>query len=536
MSRPAGSSASAESPEAAPLLQCHGLTKRFPGVLALDGVRWTVRGGEIHALCGENGAGKSTLIKVLSGVWPHGSYEGMVTLDNDEVRFTGIAEAEAAGIAVIHQELALVPEMTVAENLYLGNELLKHSGRRRARVWGWVDWHRAYADAQDLFDTYGLDLDPTARVADLGVGQQQLVEICKALAKEARLLLLDEPTAALSDAETELLLDILRQLRRHGVTCVYISHRLEEVLAISDRVTVLRDGQSIQTLDTATTTAQEIIRLMVGRHIDTLFPRQPSAMGSVVLEVQGLTVCPNGSTRPILQDIDFQVHAGEILGIGGLMGSGRTELLMHLLGAYGKRLSGRVLLADEVLESALPGQAIAKGLYLVSEDRKRYGAVLQQSIRFNLSLSALEGLLRRWAPWLSDWLHLIDDGAEVDACRDLFEELEVKAPHLETQTLHLSGGNQQKVVLGKALMTRPRVVLLDEPTRGIDVGARRQIYSLMNRLTADGMAVVMVSSELAELTGMSDRLLILSAGRVGGRFEDPKTPQEELMAAALTHH
>ncbi len=513
------------------LLECSSLTKRFPGVLALDQVSFELRAGEIHALCGENGAGKSTLIKVLCGVWPHGSYEGEVRIDGEPVRFAGVDGAEAAGIAVIYQELALVPEMTVAENLCLGSEPTYGRGR-----WGMIDWHRAYADAQKLLATYGIDLDPTDRVGDLGVGQQQLVEIAKALSKDARLLLLDEPTAALTESETELLMGILRKLKRHGVTSVYISHRLEEVLEISDRVTILRDGQSVRTLITADTRREQIIQLMVGRDIGELFPRQAPSAGDVMLEIGGLTVTAPGHPRPILENVSFQVRAGEILGLGGLMGSGRTELLMHLVGGYGQRAGGEVRLAGEALPAVTPAQAIRRGMYLVSEDRKRYGAVLQQPIRFNLSLSALERLIYRWYPFRATGLALIDGHAEVDACQGYFDRLGIKAPGLDTPAGSLSGGNQQKVVLGKALMTRPRVIFLDEPTRGIDVGARREIYGLMNRLTAGGMAVVMVSSELPELMGMSDRLLILSAGRVGGVFDHADVSQEEVMAAAMTHH
>ena len=484
------------------LLACDRVTKRFPGVVALNEVCFDLRAGEIHALCGENGAGKSTLIKVLCGVWPHGTYEGEVRIDGQPARFARVQDAESEGIAVIYQELALVPEMTVAENLFLGNEPTR---------WGLIDWHQAYAETQRLLEKYGIDLDPTDTVADLGVGQQQLVEIVKALAKDTRILLLDEPTAALTESESELLLGILRGLREHGVTSVYISHRLEEVLAISDRITILRDGQSVKTLETAATGRDEIIQLMVGRSIGELFPRQAPATGEVVLEIGGLTVTAPGHPRPVLEDVSLQVRAGEILGIGGLMGSGRTELLMHLVGAYGRRSAGQVRLGGEPLPEVSPAQAIGRGLYLVSEDRKRYGAVLPQSIRFNLSLSALQRLTRAG---------LVNGPAEVSECQDYFGSLRVKAPGLETPVGSLSGGNQQKVVLGKALMTRPRVIFLDEPTRGIDVGARREIYELMNRLTADGLAVVMVSSELPELMGHERSSVDLELGPRGRRVRE----------------
>lgn len=500
------------------LLECDRVTKRFPGVLALDQVSFDLKAGEVHALCGENGAGKSTLIKVLCGIWAHGSYEGEVRIEGESVHFTGIADSEAAGIAVIYQELALVPEMTVAENIVLGNEPTR---------WGLIDWDQAYATTQNLLEKYDIDLDPTARVMDLGVGQQQLVEIVKALSKNTRILLLDEPTAALTETESELLLGIIRQLRDHGVTCVYISHRLEEVLDISSRITIIRDGKSIKTLDTSETDRDEIIRHMVGRSIDDLFPRETCELGDLLLEVANLTVMDPKHPRPVLENIAFQVRAGEILGIGGLMGSGRSELLMHLIGGYGERTGGDVRMASEPLPQVSPAEAIHRGLVLVSEDRKRYGAVLGQSIRFNLSLSSL----RQFVAAL-----LIDGDAEVHGCQDYFKKLGVKAPGLETEAGSLSGGNQQKVVLGKALMTRPKVVLLDEPTRGIDVGAKREIYELMNLLTSEGLAVVMVSSELPELMGMSDRYLILSAGKIGGAFDDSNATQEDLMAAAMAYH
>jgi D-xylose transport system ATP-binding protein len=500
-----------------PILEARGITKRFGNVVALRDVTFDLRAGEIHALCGENGAGKSTLIKTLSGIHPAGSYDGQLVMDGEPVVFHGTKDAEAAGLAVIYQELALVPEMSVAENIFLGQEPTRR---------GLVDWLTIVEHAKKLLDRFRLAIDPEQRVATLGVGQQQLVEIVKALSKRSRLLILDEPTAALSDTEVSILLDILRGLRDQGVTCVYISHRLEEVLAISDRVTVLRDGETIETLRTADVTQAEIIKRMVGREIDDLFPRRASEPGEVVLSVNGLTVAHPGDGKRVLRDVTFDVRAGEVLGIGGLMGAGRTELLMHLFGAYGRRVSGTAMLRSKPLVGP-PHKVIEHGLVLVSEDRKRYGLVLDRDVGFNMSLSSLRaftsaaGLLRK--------------DAEVKRTSAMFSSLRVKASSLGTIVGGLSGGNQQKVVLGKALLTDPRLIFLDEPTRGIDVGAKVEVYELINQLTAAGQAVVLVSSELPELMGMSDRIAMLHEGTIGGTFTRAEATAEKLMAAALGH-
>lgn len=501
-----------------PILDVRDLTMRFPGVLALDRVSFPVRRGEIQALCGENGAGKSTLIKCLSGVWPYGSYEGTLSVDGQEARFSGVAAAERAGIAVIHQELALVRDMTVAENMVLGTEPCR---------FGLIDWNLVYRRTSELLSRIGLRLDPAAVVGDLGIGQQQLVEIAKALSTDPRILLLDEPTAALTETEVGVLLDILRDLRRRGITCLYISHRLDEVLAIADTVTVLRDGRSACTLPVEPgMTREALIRPMVGRDITDLFPRARGTPGAVLLEVSGLSVEGNEADSGLmLQEVSFAVRAGEVLGIGGLMGAGRTELLMHLFAGVGKRAAGDVRLAGVPLEQGQPAAAIARGLMLVSEDRKRFGLVLDQSVGFNLSLSSLRRLLTRGG--------FVDAHAEVRRAGELMTALRIKAPGLESTVRGLSGGNQQKVVLGKALMTEPRVILLDEPTRGIDVGAKQEVYGLINQLTAAGKAVVLVSSELPELMGMSDRILILSQGRVGGCFLHGEATQEALLQAAM---
>ena len=497
------------------VLRAEHIVKRFPGVVALKDVSFDLRQGEIHALCGENGAGKSTLIKVLSGIHPAGSYEGRIVLNGAALEMRSTADAEANGIAVIYQEMALVPEMTVGENIFLGKEPM--NGR-------FIDWLKVFDQSRQLLRRFGIEIDPDTPVRNLGVGHQQLVEIVKALSKKSRILILDEPTAALSETEVQVLLGILRDLRAQGVTCVYISHKLDEVFAVADRITVLRDGQSITTLDTAQTNVAEVIRHMVGREIGDLFPRTASQPGKVLLSVENLEVAPEPGSALRLHDISFEVRAGEVLGLGGLMGAGRSELLMHLFGAWGKRLAGHVELDGQSLDATSPSRSIAAGLVMVSEDRKRYGLILEQTIGFNLSLSSLEKLTSGG---------LLNVGRESTLNRQFFDSLRVKAPGMESFVGKLSGGNQQKVVLGKALMTQPNVVFLDEPTRGIDVGAKLDVYNLVNELTAQGCAVVLVSSELPELMGMSDRIVMLHEGMVGGTFKREAATQEVLMAAAM---
>lgn len=497
------------------ILKAEKLTKRFPGVTALKDVSFDLREGEIHALCGENGAGKSTLIKLLSGIHPHGSYEGRFGVAGKEAQFAGIADAGRAGISVIYQELALVEEMTVAENIFLGSEPLRWGGL--------VDWTKIYRDAKALLDRFRVELDPAARIGSLGVGQKQLVEIVKALAKDAKILILDEPTAALAEHEVIILLDILRDLRKRGIACIYISHKLDEVFAVADRITVLRDGQTVGTQAAPLTSKAGIIRQMVGRELGDLFPRRTGKPGASVLAVRGLSVADEHGKRR-LQDISFDLRAGEVLGIGGLMGAGRTELLMHLFGAWGRRKAGSVELDGSRLMAKGPAEIIEAGMVLVSEDRRRFGLILEQQVGFNLSLSSLGRFSKAG---------FVNRSREVVRSRDFFNSLRVKAPGLEAAVGKLSGGNQQKVVLGKALMTEPRVVMLDEPTRGIDIGAKAEIYELINRLTAEGKAVLLVSSELLELIGMSDRILMLHEGRIGGEFTRAEATQERLLAAAM---
>ncbi len=499
-----------------PLLSAHAITKRFPGVVALSDVSFDLRPGEIHALCGENGAGKSTLIKLLSGIHPHGSYDGELRIGGDTARFSSIADATRAGLAVIYQELALVEEMTVAENIFLGAEPTRA---------GLIDWPRVHREAGAVLANFNVDIDPAAQCSRLGVGQKQLVEIVKALRKDSRILILDEPTAALAEHEVRVLLDILRDLRARGIACIYISHKLDEVFAIADRITVLRDGATIATLDTAATSKSEIIRHMVGREIADLFPRRARAdLSPAILRVENLTIADPHTGKARLHDISFTLAPGEVLGIGGLMGAGRTELLMHLFGAWGARTAGRIHLRDCELPVLPPAKILRRGIALVTEDRRRLGLILDHDIAFNLTLASLA----KFAPRL-----LIDTSAETRAAADLSASLRIKAPSLAAIAGKLSGGNQQKVVLGKALLTEPSVILLDEPTRGIDIGAKLEIYELINRLTDAGKAVLLVSSELPELIGMSDRILMLHDGRIGGTFTRADATPERLIAAAM---
>ncbi len=515
--------------DSGPILATQNLIKRFGPVVALRGVSFDLRRGEVHALCGENGAGKSTLIKLLGGIHPAGSYEGDILIDGKVATFSGTKEAERAGVSVIYQELALVPEMTVAENIFLGAAPTRFGGLA-------IDWVRVNREAATLLDRFGLGIRPDTRIADLGIGHRQLVEIAKALSKHSRVLILDEPTAALTEQEVAVLLDILRDLRGRGIALVYISHKLDEVFAIADRITVLRDGASIATLDAKTTTRNEVIRNMVGRPIDELFPRRAGNVGQPLLTVERLSVAAtdrDAARDKVIDDISFEVRAGEVLGIGGLMGAGRTELLMHIFGAFGKRIGGKVMLNGKPLGPGnSPPQSVSRGLVLVSEDRKRYGLVLARQIGFNMSLSSLDEVTAGHE--VVGALGVIDEPAEAKRSRGLFDAMRVKAGGLETVVGNLSGGNQQKVVIGKALLTSPSVVFLDEPTRGIDVGAKVEVYELINKLTADGKAVVLVSSELPELMGMSDRIVMLSEGKVGGAFTRADATQEKLMAAAMS--
>jgi D-xylose transport system ATP-binding protein len=501
----------------APVLEARGITKRFPGVLALKDVSFDLRAGEIHALCGENGAGKSTLIKLLSGIHPHGSYEGALLVHGRPSSFASIRDAERAGIAVIYQELALVEEMSVAENLFLGAE------PRRGLL---IDWLAMQRNARSLLERFGLKIDPATPCSRLGIGQKQLIEILKALAKNSRILILDEPTAALAGHEVQVLLEILRGLRAEGIACIYISHKLEEVFAIADRITVLRDGETVTTQETSAITRADVIRHMVGRELRQLFPDRaaPAARPEPLLKIENLTVADAATGRVRLREISLEVAAGEVVGIGGLMGAGRTELLMHLFGAWGERRAGVVRLDNAAFAEGTPTQMLRRKIALVSEDRRRYGLILEQPIGFNLSLSSL-------GPRHGARRH--SRAARVCPQRGYFPFARSEGAEPRNRRRQALRRQPAEIVLGKVLLAEPRVILLDEPTRGIDVGAKAEIYALIGKLTEAGKAVLLVSSELPELLGLSDRILMLHEGRISGEFSRGEATQEQLMAAAL---
>ncbi|MFC7407038.1 multiple monosaccharide ABC transporter ATP-binding protein [Georgenia alba] len=498
------------------ILEMRSITKRFPGVIALKDVSLAVRSGEIHAICGENGAGKSTLMKVLSGVYPTGTYEGEIHLDGEPVTFGSINDSEARGIVIIHQELALVPHLSVAENIFLGNE--------RARR-GFISWHETNARAADLLAQVGLDENPTTPIGSLGVGKQQLVEIAKALSKDVRLLILDEPTAALNDQDSKHLLGLMRTLRDRGVTCIMISHKLNEIAEIADSTTVIRDGSTIETLDMSSSdaTTARIIRGMVGRDLDHLFPeRESREPGEEVFRLEDWTVMhPTQPGRVVVDGAGLSVRAGEVVGIAGLMGAGRTELAMSVFGqSYGRDIRGRVFMHGKEIRTRTVGEAIEHGIAYATEDRKTYGLNLIEDIRRNVGAAGLRKMAR------GGW---VDGNKEIAVAEKYRADLNIKAPSVMSVVGQLSGGNQQKVVLGKWLFTEPDLLILDEPTRGIDVGAKYEIYTIINQLAESGKAVLVISSELPELLGICDRIYTLSAGRITGDVDAERATQEGLM-------
>ncbi|MFG1646597.1 multiple monosaccharide ABC transporter ATP-binding protein [Amycolatopsis sp. NPDC049252] len=495
------------------LLGMRGITKTFPGVKALSDVTLSVNSGEIHAICGENGAGKSTLMKVLSGVYPHGTYDGEIHFDGQRCEFGSVRDSERRGIVIIHQELALCGQLSIAENIFLGNE----QGKR-----GWIDWNRTNHEAGALLRRVGLAENPVTPVRDLGVGKQQLVEIAKALSKKVRLLILDEPTAALNDEDSAHLLDLLRELRADGVTCVIISHKLGEVTAIADTVTILRDGRTIDTLDAAGLTEERIITGMVGRDLEHRFPPREPDIGDEVLRIEDWTVhSPTQAGRVVVDHANLSLRRGEIVGLAGLMGAGRTELAMSVFGrSYGKDISGRILKHGQEITVRSVRDAVRHGIAYATEDRKRYGLNLIEDIQRNVSAAGLGKLAKR------GW---VNENAEHDTAVGFRRDLSIKAPTVRSVTGKLSGGNQQKVVLAKWIFTDPDVLILDEPTRGIDVGAKFEIYSIINELAAQGKAVLVISSELPELLGLCDRIYALSAGRITGQATREEATQELLM-------
>ncbi len=500
------------------ILEMKNITKEFPGVKALDRVKFEVQRGEIHCLVGENGAGKSTLMKVLSGVYPYGSYDGEIVLNGEVQQFRHISDSEKQGIAIIYQELALFPELPVYENIFVGHELMK------GRV---IDWNETKVQASKILKRVGLNIDPGTKIKDLGVGQRQLVEIAKALSKEVTLLILDEPTAALNEEDSQNLLKLLRELKSQGVTSIMISHKLKEIVAIADTITVLRDGTVVTSLDVKErpVTEQEIIKYMVGREIENIYPKRDVTFGDIAFEVKDWTVVDRSNGREILHNVNLNVRKGEILGLAGLMGAGRTELALSLFGNVpGYNITkGEMYLNGEHKEFKHPADAIRSGMAYVTEDRKVNGLILIQDVKFNITIPALQKLVHNY---------VVNDNEEIMVANGYRQSFDIRTTSVQTVTGTLSGGNQQKTSLAKWLFAEPSLLILDEPTRGIDIGAKFEIYSLMNQLVAQGMSIIMISSELLEVLGMSDRIYIMSEGTITGEIDAKDATEENVMAMA----
>ncbi|MDO5361699.1 MAG: sugar ABC transporter ATP-binding protein [Eubacteriales bacterium] len=502
------------------LLEMKNITKTFPGVKALDNVNLQVEEGEIHALVGENGAGKSTLMNVLSGVYPHGSYEGDIIYNGEICKFHDIKESEAKGIVIIHQELALIPYMTIGENMFLGNE----RGKKLA-----INWDETHSLAEKYIKQVGLTESSRTYIKDIGVGKQQLVEIAKALAKNAKLLILDEPTSSLNESDSKALLDLMLKLKKEGMTSIIISHKLNEVSYVADKITVVRDGSTIETLTKGVDDFSEdrIIRGMVGREIADRFPKRHGVkIGDVNMEVKNWTVYhPLYSERKVVDNVSIKVRKGEVVGISGLMGAGRTELAMSIFGkSYGSNISGTLLLNGKEVHLHNVREAIEHKLAYVTEDRKGDGLILSNTIKMNTSLANLKGVSRN---------SVIDQDKEYAVAVEYKEKLKTKCPSVEQNVGNLSGGNQQKVLLAKWMFADPDVLILDEPTRGIDVGAKYEIYCIINDLVAAGKSVIMISSELPEVLGMSDRIYVMNEGRIAGELSREEATQESIMTCIM---
>jgi putative multiple sugar transport system ATP-binding protein len=501
------------------ILEMQGITKTFPGVKALDNVNITVKAGEIHALVGENGAGKSTLMKVLSGVYPHGSYSGDIYYDGQERRFKGIADSEELGIIIIHQELALVPLLSIAENIFLGNEQAEY---------GIIDWSAAFARTKELLKTVGLNESPDTLVTNLGVGKQQLVEIAKALSKKVKLLILDEPTASLNEKDSDALLDLLLRFKAQGISSILISHKLNEISKVADSITVLRDGSTVETLDCRQEAISEdrIIRGMVGRTMADRYPKREPKIGETIFQVENWSAYhPIHANVQIVKGINLHIRRGEIVGIAGLMGAGRTEFAMSLFGrSYGQNISGRVLLHGKEIDVSTVEKAVSNGIAYVTEDRKTYGLILDEDIRKNVTLAHLNGVSERL---------VIDDIREMKVANDYRRRLNIRSSNVFQQTVNLSGGNQQKVVLSKWLFADPEILILDEPTRGIDVGAKYEIYTIINQLADAGKGVLVISSEMPELLGMCDRIYVMNEGALIAELDAGEASQEKIMHAIV---
>lgn len=492
------------------ILEMKNISKEFSGIKALDKVNLKVSRGEIHALCGENGAGKSTLMKILSGVYPHKTYDGDIIVNGEVKRFHSVRDSEKAHISIIYQELALVRDITVAENIFLG--------KLKARC-GIVNWNKIYSESQNILDEMGVSIDLNKNIKDIGIGQQQLIEIAKALVLKSDILILDEPTAALTESETNILINILKDLRDKGVTCILITHKLDEVFAISDRISVLRDGSIISSFKTKETNENEIIKYMVGRELTQRYPSSTRVCEKTKFKVENFSFI-DSNENTLVSNINFEVRSGEIVGISGLMGAGRTELISSIFGFMKGKSKGNVYLDGKKLNIKCPKDAIGFGMAMLSEDRKQYGLILEQSISNNISISSLSQFSK---------LGILNKDREYQETVLYSKEIGVKAPSVSVKVSTLSGGNQQKVLLSRCLMTKPKVLFLDEPTRGIDVGAKYEIYVLMNKLASEGTSIIMISSELPEIIGMSDRVFVMREGKIVAEFQKEEMDQEKIM-------
>lgn len=501
------------------ILEMRNITKTFPGVKALDNVNFRVKQGEIHALVGENGAGKSTLMKVLSGVHPHGTYTGEIYFQGKECHFKDITQSEKVGIVIIHQELALIPYLSIAENLFLGNE------RQNKGVISWVE---TFSKTKELLQKVGLHESPKTLITDIGVGKQQLTEIAKALAKEVQLLILDEPTASLNETDSEALLNLLLQFKEQGISSILISHKLSEVSKVADSITILRDGATIETLDCQTDviTEDHIIRGMVGRDLTHRFPPRESKIGETIFEVRDWNVYhPQHEDRKVSSNINLHVKRGEVVGLAGLMGSGRTELAMSIFGhAYGRRISGQIIKNGKELNLNTIDKAIANGIAYATEDRKTYGLILIEDVKGNITLANLDAVTDGF---------VINQPKELTVTREYRDKLNIKCSSILQKTINLSGGNQQKVVLSKWLFAKPDILILDEPTRGIDVGAKYEIYTIINQLADEGKGIILISSELPEILGVCDRIYVMSDGKIVGEMPAKEASQEKIMKAIM---
>jgi D-xylose transport system ATP-binding protein len=504
------------------ILEMKKITKYFPGVTALSNIDINIVRGHIHALVGENGAGKSTLIKIVSGIHPCHSYEGKMIFEGNELRFNQISDVEKIGITCIHQELNVVPEMSVSENIFLNEKPTKY---------GFVDFDKMYVDTIGLLKQIGMNTDnntiinPDDKVINLGIGQKQMVEIAKALSKEAKLIIMDEPTAALTETEVDILLGIIEMLRSRGITIIYISHRLDEVMRIADEITVLRDGQTIETRKRDNINKDTMIRLMVGRDLTNIFPRVAHTRGELVFEVRNYSVPnPDVPGKSLIDNVSFKAYKGEILGFSGLMGAGRTELFSAIFGAFREKGEGDIFINGKKMNFKSPVDSLKNGLVVISEDRKRMGLNLLMNIKENTTLAALQKISR---------FGILNEDREVYYTREYMESIKIAAPSIDVKVSTLSGGNQQKVVISKALFCDPKVIVMDEPTRGIDVGAKYEIYKLMNKLIEEGVAIIMISSEMEEILGMSDRILTIANGRITAQFDINEATQNKLMKASI---